>query len=323
MIRHVGTLFITSLGVCVAACSGGGNKSTDGDRVPALLSDAETDGAMVASGGALGAGSTALGGTIPPGGNTGTGGMLGSGGSGFGQVAGSGGSIAMDAKLPAAIDLSIWSLQLPSGTGTSPTIISPKQLLAGFSNDYFYEAADGGLVFMDPATGVTTSGSLHCRTELREMTATGGNAAWAATGTNTMAVSGRVVQVGGGSSGRTTVAQVFNSDDSIPLCELEYSNSLGGFELLYEEASGAGTYVDLKTPVALGSQYAYTLSLSNGVLAVSINGNDVYARTPSATILAKTFYFKCGNYDQTATAGALSTTPYSVVENYDIAVVHR
>ena len=129
------------------------------------------------------------------------------------------------------------------------------------------------------------------------MTAAGVAAAWAATGTNTMAVSGRALQVGGGSSGHTTVAQVFNSDDSIPLCELEYSNSLGGFELLYEEASGAGTYVDLKTPVALGSQYAYTLSLSNGVLAVSINGNDVYAHTPSATIMAKTFYFKCGNYD--------------------------
>jgi len=119
------------------------------------------------------------------------------------------------------------------------------------------------------------------------------------------------------------VAQVFNSDASIPLCELEYASSLGGFELLYEEASGAGTYVDLKTPVALGSEYAYTLSLSNGVLTVSINGKDVYTHTPSATILAKTFYFKCGNYDQTATAGAISTTPYSVVENYGIAVVHR
>jgi hypothetical protein len=45
--------------------------------------------------------------------------------------------------------------------------------------------------------------------------------------------------------------------------------------------------------------------------------------TLSTTILAKTFYFKCGNYEQTATVGAISTTPYSVVENYGIAVVHR
>ena len=58
-------------------------------------------------------------------------------------------SIAIDAKLSVAIDLSIWSLQLPVGTGTSPAIISPQQLLAGFSNDYFYQAADGGRVFMD------------------------------------------------------------------------------------------------------------------------------------------------------------------------------
>jgi hypothetical protein len=255
----------------------------------------------------------------------GSGGASVPGGAGSGGAVGLGsdGSIAIDAELSSAIDWSIWSLQLPVGTGTSPTIISPQQLLAGFSNDYFYEAADGGQVFMDPATGVTTSGSLHCRTELREMTAAGVAAAWAATGTNTMAVSGRVLQVGGGSSGRTTVAQIFNSDDSIPLCELEYSNSLGGFELLYEESSGAGTYVDLKTPVPLGSQYAFALSLSNGVLTVGMNGNEVYSHIPSATISAKTFYFKCGNYDQTATAGAISTTPYSVVENYDIAVVHR
>jgi hypothetical protein len=273
----------------------------------------------------LGSGGSGLGEVSGSGGDLGSGGTGAPGGAeaGGGVDLGSGGSIAMDAKLSPAIDLSIWSLQLPIGTGTSPTTISPQQLLAGFSNDYFYQAADGGQVFMDPATGVTTSGSLHCRTELREMTAAGGAAAWAATGTNTMAVSGRAVQVGGGSSGHTTVAQVFNSDDSIPLCELEYANSLGGFELLYEEASGAGTYVDLKTPVALGSEYAYTLSLSNGVLTVSINGNDVYTHTPSATILAKTFYFKCGNYDQTATVGAISTTPYSVVENYGIAVVHR
>jgi hypothetical protein len=49
----------------------------------------------------------------------------------------------------ATIDFSIWSLQEPSGSGTSPTTISPSQLVAGYSDAYFHKAADGGQVFMD------------------------------------------------------------------------------------------------------------------------------------------------------------------------------
>jgi hypothetical protein len=222
-----------------------------------------------------------------------------------------------------AIDFSIWSLQEPSGSGTSPTTISPSQLVAGYSDAYFYKAADGGQAFMDTKTGVTTSGSAHCRTELREMTSSGAHAAWAPSGTNTMDVAGKVTLLGGGSNGKVTVGQVYNSNDSIPLCELVYSASVGGFVLVYEEAKGGGTVTDLSTPVALNTSYSFQLSLTNGVLTVSINGNQVYSHTPSPSILAKQFYFKCGNYDQTAIAGAVTTTPYTIVENYGINVVHN
>ena len=222
-----------------------------------------------------------------------------------------------------SIDYSIWSLQEPSGSGTSPTTISPSQLVAGYSDAYFYIAADGGQAFMDTQTGITTSGSAHCRTELREVTWSGTQAAWAPSGTNTMDVTGQVTLLGGGSSGAVTVGQVFNSNDSIPLCELMYSSSVGGFVLLYEEAKGAGTTVDLQTPAALNTPYSFQLSLTNGVLTVSINGTQVYSHTPSSSILSKEFYFKCGNYDQTTSSGAVTTTPYTIVENYSIDVVHE
>jgi hypothetical protein len=62
------------------------------------------------------------------------------------------------------------------------------EVLKGYEDDYFYLAEDGGQIFMDPATGITTSGSQHCRTELREQTPGAGSAAWASTGTNTMTV---------------------------------------------------------------------------------------------------------------------------------------
>jgi len=222
-----------------------------------------------------------------------------------------------------SMDFSIWSLQEPRGSGTSPTTISPSQLVAGYSDAYFYKAADGGQAFMDTETGITTPGSTHCRTELREMTSSGARAAWAPSGTNTMDVAGIVTLLGRGSSGKVTVGQVFNSNDSIPLCELMYSASVGGFVLLYEEAKGAGTVVDLQTPVAVNTPYSFQLSLTNGVLTVSINGQQVYSHTPSSSILSKNFYFKCGNYDQTTSSGAVTTTPYTIVENYSINVVHE
>jgi len=248
-----------------------------------------------------------------------------SSGGGKGGAAGelAGGDGAVDIGRLSAIDFSRWALQLPIGNTGAPTTIAPAQLIAGFANPYFYQAADGGQVFMDPATGITTSGSQHCRTELREMANDTTPAAWPSSGTNTLTVTGKVVQVGGGTSGHVTIGQVFVSEDSIPLCELEYSNRLGGFELLYEEASGAGSYVDLKTPVALGATYTYTLALSSGSLVVAVDGQEVYRRTPSAAIAAKTFYFKCGNYDQTATVGTISTTPYTVIESYGVSVVHQ
>jgi hypothetical protein len=223
----------------------------------------------------------------------------------------------------ATIDFSIWSLQEPSGSGSSPTTISPSQLVAGYSDAYFYRAANGGQAFMDTKTGITTSGSTHCRTELREMTSSGAQAAWAPNGTNTMDVTGKVTLLGGGSNGKVTVGQIFNSNDSITLCELMYSASVGGFVLLYEEEKGGGTVSDLKTCVALNTPYSFQLSLSEGVLTVSVDGKQVYSHTPSAGTLAEKFYFKCGNYDQTTIAGAVTTTPYTIIENYCINVVHK
>jgi len=221
------------------------------------------------------------------------------------------------------IDFSIWQLQLPTGAGTSPTTVSPAELTAGFSDAYFYRAADGGQIFMDPATGVTTSGSQHCRTELRELTRDGSAAAWASSGTNRLAVSGKVLAVGGGPDGHVTVGQVFNDSDSIPLFELEYATRLAGFEGLYEETKGGGTTTNLAAQTVPNAPYTFELELSASVLTVQINGKVVYMKTPSAAVAAKQFYFKLGAYDQTAAAGPPSTAPYTVVEADAVTVVHQ
>jgi hypothetical protein len=217
------------------------------------------------------------------------------------------------------IDFRYWVLQLPTGSGTSPDTISSAELLAGFQNAYFYPAEGGGRAFMDPKQGVTTSGSTRCRSELREQDANGGNAAWASSGTHTLTVEGAVKKMG---NGNIAVAQLFNGSDSIPLGELQYSTS-HKFSLWYQEAKGSGNSTDLKTSVALGAKYTFQLAMTDGTFTIAINGKQVYSHKPSAGILDNDFYFKVGNYDQSTSGGTPNTTPYSIVEAYQIDVLHQ
>ena len=293
-----------------ASTAGSGNNETGG----ASETGGATNGGGEAGGGDNG-GASAGGGQA---GATSTGGTGGTGGSG---TAGTGGAGAGTG----GIDFSIWVLQLPIGSGTSPTTITSKQLLAGYSSDYFYlDKADGGQVFMDPATGITTSGSQHCRTEMRESTTSGGQAAWASSGSHTMTVRGKIVQVGGGTGGTVTVGQLFNGTDSIPLIELEWGTSIKGFKVFYEEAKGGGgSPVDVKAPAPIGSEYTFALAMNDGTATVTVNGKEVYSKKPSPAALAKKFYFKAGNYDQKTSAGAISAVPFTVVKAYSVAVVHE
>jgi hypothetical protein len=226
-----------------------------------------------------------------------------------------GGAPGQDAGPPPAIDYSMWELQLPIGSGNSPTTVPPSQL-AAFTDIYFYRAPDGGQIFMDPATGVTTADSNHCRTELRESTSTGAAASWSPSGTNTMTVTGKVLK-----GSNVTIAQVFNRRDGITLAELQYSSS--GFTVFYEESRGNGGTSSLGNGTALDTPYTFTMSLSKNVLTIAISGKQVYSRTPSLGILTSSFYFKVGNYDQGTTAGAAGTTAHSIVEDYSIAVAHQ
>ena len=95
-----------------------------------------------------------------------------------------------------------------------------------------------------------------------------------------------------------------------------------GGTLALASRAGQGTTA-LKTKVALKTRYSFVLSLSNGVLTASINGKQVYSRTPSGAVSGDKFYFKFGNYDQHATGGAISTTPFTIVEAYSADVVHQ
>lgn len=267
-------------------------------------------------------GSAGSAGTLAVGGaeTGGTGSVNGGTGSGSGGSGGSAGTDNGEMLPPGPINYNQWALQLPIGSGNSPTTIKPAELLAGFKNEYFYPADDGGQMFMDPVTGVTTSGSTRCRTEMREADPDGGQAAWSASAVNRMTVEGKIVK---GSGATITVGQILNGTDSFPLAEFEWSSGKNGFQLFYEEAKSNGQTIALNAPWPQNERYTFTLELSNNKLLISVNGKQVYSRTPGANMLTKKFYFKFGNYDQNTSEGPASTTPHSIVEAYKVDVVHQ
>lgn len=207
------------------------------------------------------------------------------------------------------VDLSKFSLQQPNGS-----TISASSLTSGYSSAWFYSTSEGK-AFMCPQYGSTTSGSQHTRSELRE------NNTWSWSGTNTLGGTCKITKQNGSC---LTVAQVFNSTDSIPLCELMFTkntNSAGGnLQLLYEEAKGEGKNIYLSKTVSLGQKFSYKLQLIDGKLQVTISDQVVYTKTPSYS--GKKFYFKAGNYDQSSSSGTVSTTPYSIVEYSNLYISH-
>ncbi|MCR8635355.1 S-layer homology domain-containing protein [Paenibacillus radicis (ex Xue et al. 2023)] len=238
--------------------------------------------------------------------------------------------LTLSGKPPAAnIDYRYWTLQepLPGGAGqTSQT------LQDGYADPYFYIGADGSQVFMDTAVGGTTSGSAHPRSELREYDPVAGkDAGWLPAGANIMSSTVAVTALGTlNGAGWTTIGQVF--DPSVTtLCELEYgydpARPNSNIRILYEP-SGINSigyqYIPIKIP--LNQYFTYRMTLNDSVLSIYINGDLIFngkTASPSQVIPPNhLYYFKAGNYDQTATNGNVNYVPYTVVQFKSINVYH-
>jgi hypothetical protein len=212
-------------------------------------------------------------------------------------------------------NLAPFTLQLPTGSSGKVDTVSGASLSAGYTNQYYFytDSTDGSMVMMDPTQGWTTSGSLHSRTELRE------NAIWSTSGTNKLNATVAVTQV----PDHTTVGQIFQgSGPSKPLCELQVT-SAGVVKLLLESTNqgGSSTTYTLAT-VPLGTPFDYELSLTGTTITVTINGA-VQTFTMDSSFDGESFYFKAGDYDQTAVSGPPLTTPGTVVKFYALTLTHQ
>ena len=203
---------------------------------------------------------------------------------------------ALDPNVPpgANFDLSHWSLTLPD---QNASVITPAELVAGFTNSNFYTGADGAMVFWCPVTGGTTGASDNPRSELREvLNPTDNSVNWSPYGTHVLNAECRVTQLP--SSKRVVIGQIHSYLGSAPPLVLLVFND-GNVEAQVKLAS---TDTDNTTYsiayVGLGNAIQYQIQMRDGVVSMTVNGANQTVNT-FATDPAwerQTYYFKAGDY---------------------------
>jgi hypothetical protein len=144
------------------------------------------------------------------------------------------------------------------------------------------------------------------------------NATWATSGTNIIDATVAVTKV----PSNTTVGQIFQGDGpSKPLCELQVTSS-GVVNLLLENTNQGGDADEHKVgTVTIGQKFTYEMQLSGTTITVKINGAATNF-TMDSSFDGETFYFKAGDYDQSATSGTPLTSPGTVVKFYALKITH-
>ena len=220
---------------------------------------------------------------------------------------------ALDPSLPPGgnFDLSHWYLQLPTSdgvlTGTNGSVdsVSTAQLVAGFTNAYFYTGPDGAMTFWVPDNGATTSGSAHPRSELREELSPGNTGVnWTPFGTHILTATCVVSNVPSDTK-KVCIGQIHeNTGGGVPMVMIMYSTASSGLYVNYWSDGNNNSSASWKygSP-PLGSVINYQIMVVDGVLSVAINGStntfNLFVNGANWTNAANAVYFKAGDYSQT------------------------
>ncbi|WP_433617902.1 polysaccharide lyase family 7 protein [Dactylosporangium sp. CA-139114] len=218
-------------------------------------------------------------------------------------------------------DLSIWQLQLPTGSPGSPTQIPPSQLKGanGYVNPayFFTDKTDGSMTFWAPEKGVTTPNSNYARSELREMNANGSAADWKLAGSHKLSARLRIPSV----TKNVCVGQIHlgtGGPSTKPLLELYYRPN-GDIILGTENSPDGGQTLHTVGNVPLGVQWSYVIAVSGGnTIKLTINGSTTSYGIPSS-FNQYGMYFKAGSYNQSSSE---STTNGAKVKFYALTVSH-
>ena len=254
---------------------------------------------------------------------------------------------ALDPNLPPGgnFDLNHWYLQLPTSNGiltaASGTVdsASTAQLVAGFTNAYFYTAADGAMIFWAPNNGARTSGSTHPRSELRELLDPADSGVnWTVYGSNFLTATCVVSNVPS-DTGKVCIGQIHepstkpdgsasaNNELTMLMFDLNNQKIYANVNLDGDLSSSFSTTFISGTNVALGKPITYSLLVVNGVMKIIVNNVtnswDLFSGTNYLGHIAQnwdrassnTVYFKAGDYNQvvdTALAGGARVAFYSL-----------
>jgi hypothetical protein len=216
-------------------------------------------------------------------------------------------------------NLSVWQLQLPTGSPGSPTTIPSTQLVGanGYTSGYFFtDKTDGSMTFWAPEKGVTTPNSNYARSELREMNANGSSANWSLSGNHTLSAQLRVYSV----TKSVCVGQVHlgtGGSSTKPLLELYY-HSNGDIVLGTENSPSGGQTTHTLGNVSVGTKWTYVINVSGNKMNITVNGKKTSYSIPSSFNAYKQ-YFKAGSYNQSSSS---STTNGAKVKFYALSVSH-
>ncbi|KAJ3291702.1 hypothetical protein HDU79_002104 [Rhizoclosmatium sp. JEL0117] len=178
-----------------------------------------------------------------------------------------------------------YTLQLPIGTGGVAKELAGTSL-ASYSSDYFY-VNKTGVTLYTPNTGVTTSGSLHPRTELKH------NTNWKSSSSTfkNMTVSLQVDAVAPGKS--VVISQILSFSNGPQF--MVHAYEIG--KIVIRAPSGTKT---LDANYKIGSALVLNFSASSNVLSVTYK-NLVSGATSSQTFAMTAYsdnYYKAGSYCQ-------------------------
>jgi hypothetical protein len=260
----------------------GGAGSGDGGSGGGWWGSSGSDGSGYGGGGSGGGGYSG-------GGYGGGDGGGGNGGGGYGGGGYGGGGYGGGCRYPSQIlDLKSWKLTLPTGSAGSPKEIVQPALATFASTPWFQPTSDcAAVVFRSAVDGVTTKGSSYPRSELREMSDGGSDAAWSsASGTHTLTVTESFNRLPQGKP-QLVGAQIHDDSDDISVFRLEGSN-------LYVTDGDNPHFKLVTSDYALGTRYQARYVVSDGTVKAYYNGQ-------LQATLSKSFsnaYFKAGAYTQ-------------------------
>ena len=111
------------------------------------------------------------------------------------------------------------------------------------------------------------------------------------------------------------------SGPSKPLCELQVT-SKGVVQLLLEKTNQGGTStMNTIASAAVGTKFSYSLQLSGTTITVKV-GSTTKTFTMDTSFDGESFYFKAGDYDQSATSGSPASTASTIVKFYALKISH-